>query len=47
MSWVVCGARASQVNGNRLWQELQQQYPSLTGQGERSVACDECVTCDV
>ncbi|CAH0599429.1 unnamed protein product [Chrysodeixis includens] len=35
VSWVVCGERASQVNGNRLWQELQQQYPSLTGQ-ERS-----------
>ncbi|KAJ8705418.1 hypothetical protein PYW08_012464 [Mythimna loreyi] len=31
VAWVSSGARASQVGGNRVWRELQEQYERLTG----------------
>ncbi|KOB69840.1 Uncharacterized protein OBRU01_16110, partial [Operophtera brumata] len=33
VSWVSAGERAFQVNGNRLWRALQDQYGRITGQG--------------
>ncbi|CAG4957279.1 unnamed protein product [Parnassius apollo] len=32
VSWIRAGNRARLVNGNRLWRELQTEYPELTGQ---------------
>lgn len=39
VAWVSAGARASLVGGNRVWRELQEQYPRLTGRGECACEC--------